>query len=40
MCGGFPNSSTSGKPAPRMTFWQAVVIIWRQLVSRPERDTL
>ena len=29
MCGGFPNSKTSDKPLPRMTLWEAIVILWR-----------
>jgi hypothetical protein len=39
MCGGFPNSTTRGKPAPRMTLWEAIVILWREMVSdtRPDR---
>jgi hypothetical protein len=30
MCGGFPNSTTRGKPAPRMPFLKAVTILWRE----------
>lgn len=39
MCGGFPNSSTRGKPAPKMTLWEAIVELWREVVSRPHRET-
>jgi hypothetical protein len=44
MCGGFPNSSTQGKPAPRQTFWQAFISIlrggrWYDAVSRPDHNS-
>jgi hypothetical protein len=29
MCGGFPSRSTHGKPLPRMTLWEAILILWR-----------
>lgn len=44
MCGGFPNSTTQGKPAPRQTFWQALVELWRggrwydAPITRPHRS--
>jgi len=31
MCGGFPNSTTRGEPLPRMTIWEAIAILWREL---------
>lgn len=31
MCGGFPSSTTRGEPLPRMTFWQALAEIWREI---------
>lgn len=31
MCGGFPSYSTKGPKPPRTTFWQAIVIAWREL---------
>lgn len=34
MCGGFPSSTTSGKPAPKMTLWEAIVELWRELSNR------
>jgi hypothetical protein len=30
MCGGFPGGTTRGKPLPKMTLWEAVVILWRE----------
>jgi hypothetical protein len=39
MCGGFPNSTTKGERLPKMTFWEAVVILWREVMSRPHRET-
>lgn len=34
MCGGFPNSTTRGKPQARMTLWEAIVILWREWRTR------
>jgi len=38
MCGGFPGSRT-GKPLPKMTLWEALVILWRETVSRPDHNS-
>lgn len=37
MCGGFPNSTTQGKPLPKMTFWEAIVILWHEAMSHRSR---
>jgi hypothetical protein len=35
----YPNSTTRGEPAPRQTFWEALVELWRTAVSRPDGNT-
>jgi len=42
MCGGFPNSTTSGKPPARQPLWEVLVELWRggrwyDAISRPVR---
>ncbi len=44
MCGGVTNKTASGKPAPRMTLWQAILEAlrggrWYDAVTRPPRET-
>lgn len=34
----FPFNHRTGEPLPRMTFWEAVVILWREAFSRPHRE--
>jgi hypothetical protein len=37
MCGGITNKTTRGKLLPRQTLWEAIVELWRETVSRPNR---
>ena len=44
MCGGFPSSTTNGKPAPKMSIWQAIAEIlrggrWYDAHTRPHRGS-
>ncbi len=38
MCGGFPSSTTQGPQPPRMTLWEAIVILWREAVFEELRQ--
>jgi hypothetical protein len=38
MCCNVPMSSTEGPMPPKMTLWEAIVILWREAVTRPDRE--
>jgi hypothetical protein len=38
MCCNVPHSDTTGPVPKKMNIWEAIAIIWREMVTRPHRE--